>query len=308
MTTRSGITTRLAIAIACAAVFVPGAAAQQVDAIAPASGFVRSTDGVKIHYIEAGKGPAILFVPGFTAPGWMWEEQITYFAKTHRVVAMDPRCQSESSQTAEGLYPPARARDIKAVVDQLKLAPVVLAGHSMGAAEVAAYVDQFGTDTVAGLVFVDGWAGGDYDPNILPSIFQWVPGFQNDRRKWTEDFLHSSYMFTKPQPEEYLRRLTDAMLRTPTNSAIAIWVGYFVSDFRPALARIDKPALIIMAAGGPCAGVCEDMQRRTRGSRLEIMENVGHALFVDDPERFNSLLENFISGLAHQRISAVNSL
>ena len=65
-------------------------------------------------------------------------------------MAIDPRSQGESSQTGEGLYPAARARDIKAVVDQLKLAPVVLVGWSMGAAEVAAYVDQFGTDTLAG--------------------------------------------------------------------------------------------------------------------------------------------------------------
>ncbi len=62
----------------------------------------------------------------------MWEKQITHFAKTHRVVAMDPRAQGESSQTTEGLYPAVRARDIKGVVDQLKLAPVVLVGHSMG--------------------------------------------------------------------------------------------------------------------------------------------------------------------------------
>jgi len=277
----------------------PRAGAQAEKPVATKSGFVSSWDGVKIHYIEAGEGPAILFVPGFTAPGWMWEKQITYFAKTHHVVAMDPRCQAGSSNTAEGLYPAARARDIKAVVDQLKLAPVVLAGHSMGAAEVAAYGDQFGADTLAGLVFVDGWAGRDYDPNTLPGILQWVTGFQKDRRKWTEDFLHSSYMFKRPQPEEYLKRLTEAMLKTPTNSAMAIWLGYFVSDFRPALAKIDKPTLIIAAAGGPCGSVCEDMQKRIRGSRLEVMENVGHALFVDEPERFNSLLENFISSLAH---------
>jgi microsomal epoxide hydrolase len=152
---------------------------------------------------------------------------------------------------------------------------------------------------LAALVFVDGWAGRDYDPNILPNMFQWVPGFQKDRRKWTEDFVRSNYMFKKPQSEEYVKRLTNAMLQTPTNSAIAIWVGYFVSDYRPALAKIDKPALIIAAAGGPCGSDCEDMHKRVRGSRLEVMENVGHALIVDDPEGFNSLLENFVSVLGH---------
>lgn len=160
-------------------------------------------------------------------------------------------------------------------------------------------MDQFGTDTLSGLVFVDGWAGRDYDPNMFPSMFQWVPGFQKDRLKWTDDFLRSNFLFKKPQSEEYVKRLTNAMLKTPTNSAMAIWLGYIASDFRPALAKIDKPTLIIAATEGLCGGVCEDMHKRIRGSHLEIMENVGHALIVDDPERFNSLLENFVRGLAH---------
>ncbi|HEV1996349.1 MAG TPA: alpha/beta hydrolase [Candidatus Acidoferrum sp.] len=289
----------LALAAAALTLLTPKAGAQGEKPSATKSGFVTSADGARIHYIDAGKGPAILFVPGWTMPGWIWEKQITQFAMTHRVVAMDPRAQGESSQTAEGLYPAARARDIKAVTEQLKLAPVVLVGWSMGAIELAAYVDQYGTDTLAGLVFVDGWAGRDFDPNTLPTMFQWVPGFQKGRRQWTEDFLHSSYMFKKPQPEGYLERLREAMLKTPTNSAMAIWLGYITSDFRPALARIDKPTLIIAAEGGLCGSACEDMHKRIRGSQLQVIENVGHALFVEEPERFNSLLEDFVSGLAH---------
>lgn len=275
------------------------AGAQTEEPLETKSGFVASVDGEQIHYIEAGKGPAILFVPGWTAPGWIWEKQMAHFAKMHRVVAMDPRSQGASSQAAEGLYPAARAGDIKAVVDQLKLAPVVLVGWSMAAAELAAYVDQFGTGTLAGLVFVDGWAGLDYDPKTLPNVLQWVSGFQKDRRKWTEEFVHSNYLFKKPQSEEYLKRVTQALLQTPTNSAITIWLGFFVSDFRPALAKIDRPTLIIIAEQGPCAAICGDMQKNIRGSRLEVVENVGHALFVDDAARFNTLLENFIRGLSH---------
>ena len=99
-----------------------------------------------------------------------------------------------------------------------------------------------------------GGAGLDYDPKTLPDVLQWVSGFQKDRRKWTEEFVRSNYLFKRAQPEEYLKQLTQALLQTPTNSAIAIWLGYFVSDFRPALAKIDKPALIIAAAQGPSEG------------------------------------------------------
>ena len=40
-----------------------------------------------------------------------------------------------------------------------------------------------------------------------------------------------------------------------------------------------------------------DMQKRIPGSRIEVLEHVGHALFVDDADRFNSLLEAFLKGL-----------
>ncbi len=296
MITRGGIRPGLAFTVAYVLWFVASAAGQGAKTTPPASGFVTTPDGIKIHYIEAGKGPAILFVPGWIMPGWIWEKQIAHFAKTHRVVAMDPRSTGESSQTAEGLYPAAQARGIKAVVDQLQLAPVVLVGWSMGAMELAAYVDQFGTDTLAGLVFVDGWAGIAYDPNTTP--WQWVPGFQKGGRKWTEEFVYSNYLFKKPQPEQYLKRWAQAMLQTPTNSAIAVWAGYFTSDYRPALAKIDRPTLIIASAQGPFVHICQDMQKRVRGSRMEVLENAGHALFVDDPERSNALLDDFIKPLA----------
>lgn len=158
----------------------------------------------RIHYLEAGKGPAILFVQGWVIPGWIWEKQIAHFAKRHRVVAMDPRSTGESSQTAEGLYPAAQARDIQAVVDQLKLAPVVLVGLSMGANYLAAYVDQFGTDTLARLVFVDGWAGRDYDPNILPKMWQWIPddcpGVRPCASNPQPQRLHAYPLTPNPQP------------------------------------------------------------------------------------------------------------
>lgn len=277
----------------------PQAGIHAQEAPATKSGFVMAEDGVKIHYLEAGAGPPILFVPGWTMPAWIWEKQIAHFAKAHRAIAMDPRSQGESSSAAEGLYTAARARDIKAVVDQLKLAPVVLVGWSMAAAELAAYVDQFGTGSLVGLVFVDSGAGLDYDPKTFPNILQWVPGFQKDRRKWTQDFARSNYLFAKPQPEEYLQRLTNAMLQARTDSALAIWLGYFASDYRNALPKIDKPALIVVAAQGLFVNTCREMQRHVSGSRLEVFENVGHALFVDDPERFNALLDTFIRGLPH---------
>jgi non-heme chloroperoxidase len=55
-----------------------------------------TSDGVRLHYLDAGKGPAIVFVPGWMVPGWMWQPQIEHFSKKYRVIALDPRSQGES--------------------------------------------------------------------------------------------------------------------------------------------------------------------------------------------------------------------
>ncbi|MFQ5926868.1 MAG: alpha/beta fold hydrolase [Terriglobia bacterium] len=267
------------------------AAAQHGKAADTKEGFVTTADAVRIHYLEAGRGPAILFVPGWTMPAEIWEHQIAYFSKTHRVVAMDPRSQGRSSQLTEGHYPAARARDIKAVVDELNLSPVVVVGWSMGVPEVVAYVDQFGTDTLAGLVLVDGYAGLDFDPAFAKEFYSWVAGFQKDRRGATGKFVRS--MYKKPQSEEYYQRIIRASIRTPTNTAMALLLGLIATDYRPALAKINKPTLIVVAQS-PYQMIYEDMQKRISSSRLEVFEGAGHALFVDEPERFNTILEEFL--------------
>jgi non-heme chloroperoxidase len=289
------------------------------------SGFITTVDGVRIHYLEAGKPvkapsaevgnplpngvkptkgnisvystkepPSLLFVPGWTMPAWIWQKQIDYFSRDFRVVAMDPRCQGESSQTSDGLYPAVRARDIKAVVDQLHLAPVVIVSWSMAVVETMAYIDQYGTGDFAGLVLVDsaasGRSAGDADQD-----FGLLKGVLEDRQNTTSGFVRN-INFKKPQPEEYIQKLIQASLRVPTNTAVSLLVGYLTADYRAVLPKIDKPT-IICAAKTPYMSTIVDMQATIPGSQVEIFDGDGHALFVDDPDKFNAAIEDFLQDL-----------
>jgi microsomal epoxide hydrolase len=313
----------IAFAIAAAIFLTATASVAAVhDGSAVKSGFVTTPDGVKIHYVESGhtkvgmrgavanpapgdaivtKGdaslepshrfPSILFVPGWTMPGWIWEKQVDYFSDDWRVVAMDPRSQGDSSKNATDFSPAARARDIKAVIEHLKLAPVIIVGWSMGVTDIASYVNQFGTHSLAGIVFVDGIAGYDQVP-------PWTQGFiealKTDRQKQADAFVRG--MFHKPQSEYYLAKLSKASLQMPTNAAVEAFTGLWATDNRSALAKIDKPTLMIVTRNFLMPNY-EQMQKAIRGSRLEVFEGDGHALFVDDPDRFNGTLEDFIFDL-----------
>ena len=66
------------------------------------SDFFTTSDGVRIHYLDAGKGAAIVFIPGWTMPAWIWEKQIAHFAPKYRVIAIDPRSQGVGQAEAGG--------------------------------------------------------------------------------------------------------------------------------------------------------------------------------------------------------------
>lgn len=290
------------------------------------SGFITTSDGIRIHYLEAGHGkvfpsaqvgnplpsgtvptkgniavtnpnlfPNILFIPGWTMPAWIWEKQIAYFSKDYRVVAMDPRSQGESSQTHEGLYPAARARDIKAVVDKLHLAPIVLVGWSMGVTEIAAYLDQFGSDGVSAIVLIDGYPGGTQPTDAVPEI-RLMNSMLLDRRKALAGFM-SGVMFKKPQPPEYVERLTKASFITPTDAAVALLVGMYGTDYKSALLKNTRPALICVADGSIFTAQLEDLHKQMPAARYELFPGAGHTIFVDEPDNFNTLLEDFLHDL-----------
>jgi non-heme chloroperoxidase len=256
---------------------------------------VEAQDGTKIHCLEKGVGRSVLFIPGWTMPAEIWAPQINYFASSFRVIAMDPRCQGESAQTKTGLDPATRARDIKSVVDKLKLAPVVLVGWSSGVGEIASYVSQFGTGTLRGVVLVDGIAGIDLPPGTKIEEMPFLIAMQKDRTDFAGKLVRG--LFKKPQSEPYLKHLIAESLKVPTESAQSLSIAATKADNRAALNKIDKPALIFAATIPQKA--YSDMQKRIRNSNVEVFPDAGHALFVDDIARFNSLLDHFLTEVAY---------
>ena len=98
-------------------------------------------DGVSLRVIEAGKpgdGPALVFIPGWSTGVDIWHRQIDTFAKTHRVIAFDPRSEGESTKTTSGNTPEIRAQDLHALLERLGVRRPVLIGWSQGVQDIAA--------------------------------------------------------------------------------------------------------------------------------------------------------------------------
>jgi non-heme chloroperoxidase len=265
------------------------------------SGHFVTSDGVELHYLEAGSGPALVFVPGWTVAAESWEGQLAHFAATHRVVALDPRSQGRSEKVTEGHHLSRRGQDIGELIEHLDAAPAVVVGFSLGVLELLTYADEFGTDALRAAVLVDMRIGvdaplGEPHPSE-PAWRTWISNLQLNRAEWTRALVRG--MHRSEQTDEYFEALAEAMLATPTNTAVTLLSNLMLieeRDLRPALERLGRPVLYTVTSPELAA----DVQTRRPDARVEVFTDAGHFLFVDEPERFNRVLEEFLATLPEQ--------
>ena len=125
----------------------------------------------------------------------------------------------------------------------------------------------------------------------------WMNQLQEDRRKQADGFVRC--MFKKPQTEEYLNRLIDASVEVPADTAVVLIYNVIaVKEFSGGYAKMERPVLF---AYQPDSQASADFVKSRLGSkvRLERFDGDGHALFVDDPEKFNQVLAEFLDRLPH---------
>jgi non-heme chloroperoxidase len=260
----------------------------------PASGYAarvanrkfETSDRVHLHYLEAGRGPTLVFIPGWMMPAEIWRKQIDYFSARFHVVALDPRSQGRSDKVASGHYPERLARDIKELLDHLGVIRPVLVGWSLATRELLSYVDTYGTDSVSGLVFVDG-----YIDRTEPTK-EWLHEFQSNRVKVTAEFVRS--MYRREQPEAYYDTITAAAMETPTDVAALLLIN-MSGNWWSVAEKLNCPLLYVVS--GDAKEQAERLKTKVPSVVVRIFADAGHALFVDESARFNALLEEFVHNL-----------
>src|SRR5258707_12815247 len=115
----------------------PGKALAQ----APQSKFAE-VNGVKLHYLIAGKGDPVVLLHGYAETSHMWLPLIAKLSNQHTVIAPDLRGFGQSSAPADGYTKAAMAQDIHAPVQRLKYERIRLGGHDAGLMVADAYAAQ----------------------------------------------------------------------------------------------------------------------------------------------------------------------
>jgi microsomal epoxide hydrolase len=227
-------------------------------------------------------------------PAEIWEHQVRHFSSTHRVVALDPRGQGRSEKPTYGYHPSRRALDIGELLKHLGGEPAVVAGWSLAMQEVLVLAHEFGTANLRAVVLVDHLIYIDH-PERFTSRFI---SLQVEREEWTRKFIR--VIHHSRQSAEYFEAMTQAALSTPTNAAAMMIANLILmgpTDLRPALDSLNRPALFITSSLDWAVEQAEKVRQGWPEIHVEVIDETSHALFVDKPEAFNQVLEEFLATL-----------
>jgi pimeloyl-ACP methyl ester carboxylesterase len=261
-------------------------------------------NGVSLRVIEAGKPearPVLVFIPGWSTGADIWRHQIETFAKTHRVIAFDPRSQGESTKTSSGNTPEIRAQDLHAFLERLGVRRPVLIGWSQGVQDVAAYVERYGTKELAGIVLVDAAISDGADgmaarPQETAEQFKMFAIYQAHQQEYLGGMMKA--IISKPQDDDAMNGLVSTGMKTPPD----IGVGMLVADMfgvnrTSAVKKIDCPTLIIASAKSDELPRQQAAANQIPRAHFEKVDDCAHAVFLDQPDRFDELLKSFVTTL-----------
>lgn len=260
--------------------------------------------GVELHYVEAGEGPPLVFVPGWTLTTELFEAQLDAFADRHRVVAFDPRSHGRSTKTSEGNTYMQQGRDLAALLDHLELDDVVLVGWSSGGHTVLSSIRETGLEGLRAVVLVDEPPKAVGDPSS-----EWVWGAYEGYRSTFRSILYerresaaglARWMVGRDLSDEEVDWIVAESLRTPAEAALALMVDTTLLDYSPEARLLDgKVPVLYMVREEWAESAGSWLRENAPAAELVTLES--HAEHWEAPERFNAKLERFLSCLDEGR-------
>jgi pimeloyl-ACP methyl ester carboxylesterase len=136
-----------------------------------------TVNGVRIHYLKAGSGPAIVLLHGWAETSSMWLDIIPKLAQSYTVIAPDLRGYGVSSHVMDNFDQRDVGADIAELLALEGFKQFVVVGHDLGA-HVAFYMATKYPDAVQKLVLLD---------SVVPGIAPWE-ALTKDARLWHWNF------------------------------------------------------------------------------------------------------------------------
>lgn len=253
-----------------------------------------TSDKIKLNYQIHGSGKPLVFVTGFGGYQEVWAAQAKYFVGMgYQVITYDHRNFGKSQRTNKGHTLQRLTDDLIELMDYLSITKAVFVGHSMGGSLLYDLI-KTKPELVYLVVIVD------QTPYMLNTA-DWPYGFMN----YTKDNYRTAAKKT-PQVHETLHgidsqvaiQLNNARVEFPFSRTdnFDLLCEHIAHDWRNIVEENDVSIAVIAATQSPYYNYnfANWMHEQNNKIKIALVDNCGHDIMAEVPERFNQILRHFL--------------
>lgn len=252
----------------------------------------KSADGVEIAYSVYGKGEtALIFVHGW---GWdqsLWKGEISKFSAKYKVVTLDLAGHGLSGKNRKSFTIKAFSDDVVSVINTLKLTKVILVGHSMGGIINLEVYRQI-KDKVVGIIGADTYQLFQKGENPK-SAEDYLTTFKENYLASVREYVRT--LFLDGTDTTFVERIVKRMQKLSPEIGMDIFRNIYqynslraVSELQPRIISINGQKFRVKEA---------ENTKLLPSFTVKLIPGAGHFLMIENPERFNELLQEAIDEL-----------
>ena len=283
---------------------------------APASGSA-DVNGIRLHYLRAGDGPPVVLLHGWPETSDMWRHVLPALAERHTVIAPDLRGYGRTDAPPSGYDKRTTAADVRALVRDLGLGPVAVAGHDRGA-RVAHRWALDHPEEVERLAVLDIVPTREvirrFDATLAAGFWHWLFHMQPDLPEALVSGREAAYLewfferwawrraaIDRETIDSYVRAFSrPGRLRAGFEDYRATLTDDLPADEESFAAgrRLEMPVLALWGAQGLVGGlpVAEIWREYATDVRAEAIADCGHFVAEEQPAVVAERLRAFLAG------------
>jgi pimeloyl-ACP methyl ester carboxylesterase len=260
-------------------------------------------DGLRVHYESYGAGgEALVFIHGWACDLTFWRgQQPLYDHPDRRALLIDLPGHGASDKPHRAYPIEFFARAVEAVMRDAQIERAVLIGHSLGGPIAYAFLREF-SEKASALVLVDAFVSrhmaGPADRAATAAYFAKVARSLQGAAGERNFAERVESCFTKQTSDALRAEIRAKMAATPKYVRIAALSSISSLPPPPDDETFDLPALAIQAAEPGTEARFELMRSIFPRLQLNNWEGAGHFLMLEDPQRFNAEVEQFLARLS----------
>jgi pimeloyl-ACP methyl ester carboxylesterase len=249
---------------------------------------------VELACDDAGRGECVVLIHGHPFDRTLWSPQLDALRAAFRVLVPDLRGFGQSPVTPGVVTMREYAADIEELLDERGITRAAVVGLSMGGL-VAMELTTAHPGRYWALVLVATTAEPP-SPQDGRVREERADAIERDGMNVLTDYMHTGLY--GPACPSAVRARVDAMMAAapPAGAAAALRGRARRPDYRPLLATLDIPALVVAGTADPwsTAAVTAEIVSSLKRPEQVIIDGVGHLPNLEAEEEFNSALTAFL--------------